>query len=142
MKVLVTGVCGQLGHDVMNELIARGHKALGSDIHEKYSGADDGTPVTTAFYKSVDITDSEAVEAAIVSLNPDAVIHCAAWTAVDAAEDEENKTKVMNINAVGTRNSFSLRNDQLQNDVYQYRLCIQWSGRAPMASGLQRLRPT
>lgn len=104
MKVLVTGVCGQLGHDVMNELIARGHKALGSDIHEKYSGADDGTPVTTAFYKSVDITDSEAVEAAIVSLNPDAVIHCAAWTAVDAAEDEENKTKVMNINAVGTRN--------------------------------------
>lgn len=104
MKVLVTGVCGQLGHDVMNELIKCGQKAIGSDIFEAYKGVMDNTPVTEAPYVQLDITDAEAVEAAIFKHNPDAVIHCAAWTAVDAAEDEENKEKVMKINAVGTRN--------------------------------------
>lgn len=104
MKVLVTGVCGQLGHDVMNELIKQGIKAIGTDIHDCYAGIMDNTPVVTASYEKLDITDAEAVEKTIFRHNPDAVIHCAAWTAVDAAEDEENRDKVMNINAVGTRN--------------------------------------
>ena len=104
MKVLVTGVAGQLGHDVMNELAKRGIEGIGSDIHNKYSGIDDGTAVTTMKYMPIDITDSEAVFARIVYEQPDAIIHCAAWTAVDAAEDEENKFKVRGINFAGTRN--------------------------------------
>lgn len=104
MKVLVTGVAGQLGHDVMNELAKRGLEGIGSDIHDKYSGADDGTAVTTMKYLPIDITDSEAVYARIVFEQPDAVIHCAAWTAVDAAEDEENRFKVRGINFAGTKN--------------------------------------
>lgn len=104
MKILVTGVAGQLGHDVMNELAKRGHNAIGSDIASEYSGAADGTAVTTLPYVSMDITDSESVETNIKSLQPDAVIHCAAWTAVDAAEDEENQEKVFAINTLGTEN--------------------------------------
>ena len=104
MKVFVTGVCGQLGHDVVNELIGRGCEAVGSDITEKYSGADDGSAVVSAPYEQLDITDSKAVTSVLTRINPDAVIHCAAWTAVDAAEDEENKAKVYAINADGTRN--------------------------------------
>ena len=104
MKVFVTGVCGQLGHDIVNELIARGHEAVGSDITEKYTGVDDGSAITTAAYEQLDITDSEAVRAVLTSVKPDAVVHCAAWTAVDAAEDEENKAKVYAINADGTKN--------------------------------------
>ena len=104
MKVFVTGVCGQLGHDVVNELISRGHEAVGSDITEKYSGAEDGTAVTTAFYEQLDITDKESVNEVLNRVKPDAVVHCAAWTAVDAAEDEENKAKVYAINSDGTRN--------------------------------------
>lgn len=96
MKVLVTGVGGQLGYDVLNELIKRGHTAVGSDI---LPGAD-----TSAQYVQLDITDKAAVEKIITELNPDAVIHCAAWTAVDAAEDEENIDKVHAINADGTEN--------------------------------------
>lgn len=96
MKVLVTGVGGQLGYDVLNELIKRGHTAVGSDI---LPGAD-----TSAQYVQLDITDKAAVEKIITELNPDAVIHCAAWTAVDAAEDEENIDKVHAINADGTGN--------------------------------------
>ena len=104
MKVFVTGVCGQLGHDVVNELISRGHEAIGSDITEKYAGVDDCTAVLSAPYKRLDITDSDAVKAVFSEVNPDAVVHCAAWTAVDAAEDEENREKVYAINAGGTRN--------------------------------------
>lgn len=104
MKVFVTGVAGQLGHDVMNELAKRGIEGIGSDIHEKYSGADDGTAVTTMRYVPIDITDPEAVYARIIFEQPDAVIHCAAWTAVDAAEDEENRFKVRGINFAGTKN--------------------------------------
>ena len=104
MKVFVTGVCGQLGHDVVNELIGRGCEAVGSDITEKYSGADDGSAVVSAPYEQLDITDSKAVTSVLTRINPDSVIHCAAWTAVDAAEDEENKAKVYAINADGTRN--------------------------------------
>ncbi len=100
MRVFVTGVCGQLGHDVVNELIARGHEAVGSDITEKYTGIND----INAEYIQLDITDSEAVKAILTRVKPDAVVHCAAWTAVDAAEDEENKEKVYDINAEGTKN--------------------------------------
>lgn len=86
MKVLVTGVKGQLGYDVVKELEKRGHTAVGVDIEE------------------MDITDFNSVKSVITSENPDAVVHCAAWTAVDAAEDEENKEKVHLINVSGTEN--------------------------------------
>ena len=104
MKFFVTGVGGQLGHDVMNELIKRGHEGVGSDIQEQYSGVEDGSEVTKAPYLSLDITDKEAVKRVIESVKPDAVIHCAAWTAVDAAEDEDKQEKVFAINSTGTEN--------------------------------------
>lgn len=86
MKVLVTGVNGQLGYDVVKELSKRGHKAVGVDIAE------------------MDITDAMSVDAVLSSVKPDTVIHCAAWTAVDAAQDEENCQKVYRVNVDGTRN--------------------------------------
>ena len=104
MKVLVTGVAGQLGHDVMNELHKRGYEGVGSDIAPKYSGADDGTAVTKMDYGQMDITNSEEVTETIKKVNPDVVVHCAAWTAVDLAEESENKEKVMSINVGGTEN--------------------------------------
>ena len=88
MKVFVTGVAGQLGHDVVNELTKRGHTAIGSDL--------------LAPHYALDITDRDAVFAAIGDVKPDAVIHCAAWTAVDAAEDCEDKVRA--INAAGAQN--------------------------------------
>lgn len=84
MKVLVTGVKGQLGHDVVNELTKRGHEAIGVDIAE------------------MDITDKSSVDTVISRVQPEAVIHCAAWTAVDAAEDNEDKVRA--VNATGTQN--------------------------------------
>lgn len=87
MKYFVTGVKGQLGYDVMHELEKRGYSdAVGVDIEE------------------MDITDSESVDKVITDANPDVVIHCAAWTAVDLAEDEDKKDKVHLVNAVGTEN--------------------------------------
>ena len=103
MKIFVTGVGGQLGHDVVNDAIKRGHECIGSDIAEKYAGVADDSSVTTAPYVQLDITDKEAVKKAIEFIKPDAVIHCAAWTAVDAAEDEENRVKVDAINHLGTQ---------------------------------------
>ena len=91
MKVFISGVGGQLGYDVLNELKRRGHEAFGSDITES---AD----------IQLDITDKSAVEKVLYDIRPDAVIHCAAWTAVDAAEDEENKAKVYAVNVTGTKN--------------------------------------
>ena len=102
MKVFVTGVGGQLGHDVVNELISRGMQAIGSDIAPQYSGIADGTAVTLAPYEQLDITDEAAVQQVLTRHTPDAVIHCAAWTAVDAAEDPENVEKVRAINSHGT----------------------------------------
>ncbi|WP_294471450.1 dTDP-4-dehydrorhamnose reductase [uncultured Ruminococcus sp.] len=96
MKFFVTGVGGQLGYDVMNELKKRGYEAIGSDIL-------DSVPQDFQ-YKKLDITDKSAVEQVITEVKPDAVVHCAAWTAVDAAEDEENIPKVRAINVDGTRN--------------------------------------
>jgi len=104
MKIFVTGVAGQLGHDVVNELTSRGITAVGSDLAETYAGIQDGTAVTKCEYVSLDITDADVVSAAISSVRPDAVIHCAAWTAVDAAEDEDKQAKVFAINAEGTEN--------------------------------------
>ncbi|MDO4329966.1 MAG: dTDP-4-dehydrorhamnose reductase [Lachnospiraceae bacterium] len=85
MKILVTGVKGQLGFDVVNELTKRNHQAVGVDIEE------------------MDITDPVSVNTVIKEVNPEAVIHCAAWTAVDAAEDEDKKDKVRLVNAAGTK---------------------------------------
>lgn len=97
MKVFVTGVGGQLGYDVMNELAARGYECYGSDVLPKEK-------ITLPYnYIQLDITKQEDVEKVIGQLAPDAVVHCAAWTAVDAAEEEENKPKVMAINAMGTQ---------------------------------------
>ena len=84
MRVLVTGVKGQLGYDVMNELAGRGHEGIGVDIQE------------------MDITDAASVEKVITEAAPDAVIHCAAYTAVDAAEDNEEICR--KVNAQGTEN--------------------------------------
>lgn len=96
MKVLVTGVAGQLGHDVVKELVSRGVETVGSDIFPACE--------TEADYISLDITDEDAVQQTIRECGPDAIIHCAAWTAVDAAEEEENRQKVYAINVQGTRN--------------------------------------
>ena len=104
MKVFVTGVCGQLGHDVMNELAKRGYEGVGSDIQEAYAGVADGTAVTAAPYVSLDITDQAAVEKVITEIHPDVIVHCAAWTAVDMAEDDDKVAKVRAINAGGTQN--------------------------------------
>lgn len=97
MKVLVTGVGGQLGYDVMNELAQRGHACVGSDILSRENIA------LSYAYVQLDITDKAAVERVLLDKKPDAVIHCAAWTAVDAAEEEHNQAKVYKINADGTR---------------------------------------
>lgn len=104
MKVFVTGVGGQLGHDVINELHKRGHEGIGSDVAPAYSGLPDGSAVTTTPYVSLDITDQNAVEAVLTEVAPDVVIHCAGWTAVDAAEDEDKQPLVRKINVDGTRN--------------------------------------
>ena len=95
MKVFVTGVGGQLGFDVMNRLKAKGHEPIGSDILDSSDFSN---------YVKLDITDENAVKTVLCDIKPDAVIHCAAWTAVDAAEDEENTEKVFKINAKGTEN--------------------------------------
>mgnify|MGYP000556587607 CR=1 FL=1 len=97
MKILVTGVGGQLGFDVMNELAKRGHEGIGSDILAEVTSID-------APYVQMDITDGDAVSKNIKEIKPDAVIHCAAWTAVDAAEDEDKQEKVFAINSTGTEN--------------------------------------
>lgn len=104
MKVLVTGVAGQLGHDVMNELAKRGHEGVGSDLAAEYSGIADDSAVTKMPYVSMDITDAAAVETVLQEVKPDAVVHCAAWTAVDLAEDDDKVDKVRSINAGGTKN--------------------------------------
>ena len=104
MKVFVTGVAGQLGHDVVNEVCGRGYTAVGSDIAAEYAGVQDGSAVTKCQYVALDITDKAAVSAALAEIAPDVVVHCAAWTAVDLAEDEDKQEKVRAINAGGTQN--------------------------------------
>lgn len=108
MRVFVTGVNGQLGHDVMNELDRRGHEGIGSGTAAAYSGCMDGTSVTALPYIPLDITDPENVTEVIQGLRPDAVIHCAGWTAVDAAEDPANQSRVWQINVGGTQSIASV----------------------------------
>ena len=116
MRVLVTGVKGQLGYDVMNELKKQGLTDIGVDVDE------------------MDITDAEACRRVITEAKPDAVIHCAAYTAVDAAE--HNMELCRKVNAGGTRNiAESLQKSGHQNDVHQHRLCIQRSGHPPVGAG-------
>lgn len=104
MKVLVTGVSGQLGHDVMNELAKRNYEAIGSGTAPTYSGVADGTAVTIMPYVAMDITDKVSVKKIIKEANPDVIVHCAAWTAVDMAEDDDKVAKVRAVNAGGTEN--------------------------------------
>ena len=104
MKAFVTGVAGQLGHDVVNELIGRGYSAVGSDIKPQYSGVADGSAVTAAPYTDLDITEEEAVASVIADIKPNVIIHCAAWTNVDGAEAPENRELVRRINAEGSKN--------------------------------------
>ena len=104
MKVFVTGVAGQLGHDVMNELADRGYEGIGSDIRGVYSGLCDGTAAEGMPYMQMDITDANSVDNVLKSVKPDVVIHCAAWTAVDLAEDEDKQETVHRVNSDGTRN--------------------------------------
>ena len=104
MKVFVPGVAGQLGHDVMNELADRGYEGIGSDIGGVYSGLCDGTAAESMPYMQMDITDTDSVGNVLKSVKPDVVIHCAAWTAVDLAEDEDKQKTVHRVNADGTRN--------------------------------------
>ena len=108
MRVFVTGVGGQLGHDVMNELHKRGYEGIGSDIAPTYSGIADGSAVTTMPYVAMDITDTAMVQEVLCRVKPDVVVHCAAWTAVDLAEDEDKQDKVRAINAGGTQNIASV----------------------------------
>ena len=102
MKCFVTGVNGQLGHDVMNEIDRRGMEGIGSDISEVYMGMPDGSAVCTMPYQKLDITDAEEVMNVLRRVRPEVMIHCAAYTAVDAAE--ENEALCRKVNAEGTRN--------------------------------------
>ena len=102
LVIFVTGVNGQLGHDVMNELAKRGYKGIGSDLAPAYRGTADSAAAAMP-YISLDITDKQAVQDVISQVHPDAVIHCAAWTAVDLAEDDDKIAKVRDINANGTQ---------------------------------------
>ena len=104
MRFFVTGVNGQLGHDVMNELAKRGYEGIGSDLQPAYAGVADGSAVTTMPYVSLDITDRDAVMKEIREVRPDVVIHCAAWTAVDMAEEDDKVEQVRAVNAGGTKN--------------------------------------
>ena len=103
MKVFVTGVAGQLGHDVLNELAKRGYEGIGSDIAQEYAGVQDGSAVCTMPYVSMDITNSDEVGRVLEEIQPEVIVHCAAWTAVDLAEDEDKKEKVYAINVLGTK---------------------------------------
>lgn len=103
MRFFVTGAGGQLGHDVMNEVNQRGHEAIGSGSRPAYSGVQDGSAVCSLPYVQLDIRDRAAVMETIAAARPDVVIHCAAWTAVDAAEAPENREAVQAVNALGTR---------------------------------------
>ena len=111
MKVLVTGVAGQLGHDVMNELAGRGYEGIGSDIQEVYSGIQDGTAVTSMPYVQMDITDAACVKRVISEAAPDAVVHCAAWTAGSKCGWYKKYCQ-------------SLQRAELQNGLFKHRLCV------------------
>ena len=95
MKVLVTGTSGQLGYDVMMELASRGHEGIGADRSDSDAEFE---------HVILDITDAKKVSEVVNEIKPDAIVHCAAWTNVDGAEDPDNRDKVMAVNVEGTRN--------------------------------------
>lgn len=136
MKFFVTGVGGQLGHDVMNELAKRGYEGVGTDMTPEYSGVADGSAVTTMPYVQLDITDKEAVEQVITEVNPDAVIHCAAWTAVDMAEDDDKVELVRKVNAGGTQNVADVCKNLDCKMTYISTVCIRRTGDGTMEAGL------
>lgn len=103
MRVLVTGANGQLGHDVVNELLKRGHKPIATDVVDSLEMTVDRYKKHYEYYP-MNITSKVIVDEVVSITRPDVIIHCAAWTAVDAAEDEENRDRVYKINVVGTRN--------------------------------------
>ena len=111
MKLFITGAGGQLGFDVIREAIGRGYECVGSDISDEIGNLN--IP-----YVKLDITDKEAVRRVLKELKPDVVVHCAAWTAVDAAEDEENLEKVRAVNVLGTENSASSCKDLDAKMIY------------------------
>ena len=96
MKVLVTGTSGQLGFDVMNELKKRGHEGIGADRHDSENADFE--------HIILDITDRDQVLKAVSDIKPDAIVHCAAWTNVDGAEEPENLAAVRAVNVDGTKN--------------------------------------
>lgn len=104
MLFFVTGATGQLGHDVLNELYNRGYEGVGTDIASSYSGIFDGSAAERMPYISMDITDADSVKTTLEFVHPDVVIHCAAWTAVDLAEENEKQKQVYAVNVLGTRN--------------------------------------
>ncbi|MDK6747807.1 sugar nucleotide-binding protein, partial [Citrobacter sp. UMB8248A] len=87
-----------------NELAKRGYEGVGSDLAPEYAGVADGSSVTKAPYVSLDITDAEAVDRVISEVNPDVIVHCAAWTAVEMAEDDAKVAAVRKVNVDGTQN--------------------------------------
>lgn len=111
MKLFITGAGGQLGFDVIREAIGRGYECVGSDISDEIGNLN--IP-----YVKLDITDKEAVRRVLKELKPDVVVHCAAWTAVDAAEDEENLEKVRAVNVLGTENIASACKDLDAKMIY------------------------
>lgn len=104
MKVFVTGVNGQLGRDVMHELYRRGYEGAGADLAEVFTDVAEDSAAAAMPYVSLDITDKDAVRKVITEMKPDAVIHCAAWTAVDMAEDDDKAEEVRAVNVGGTQN--------------------------------------
>ena len=97
-RIFITGANGQLGRDLVHELTGREIECVASDIQEKFAGAE------TCNYIPLDITNAEAVDVAMKESGASRVIHCAAWTAVDAAEDDANRPKVYAVNVTGTEN--------------------------------------
>ncbi|MBQ6002648.1 MAG: dTDP-4-dehydrorhamnose reductase [Synergistaceae bacterium] len=97
-RIFITGANGQLGRDLVHELTGRGIECVASDIQEKFAGAE------SCAYIPLNITNAEAVDKAMKESGASRVIHCAAWTAVDAAEDDANRPKVYAVNVTGTEN--------------------------------------
>lgn len=102
MKVFVTGVGGQLGYDVTKEILRRGYKGVGSDLAQSVEGFEEELASAQMEYIPLDITDAQAVQRVLAAAAPDVVVHCAAWTAVDLAEENEERVRAINVG--GTEN--------------------------------------
>ena len=96
MKFFITGANGQLGHNAISDLESRGHIADGSDISSKYANIADGSAVTKAKHRQLDITKASAIEQVLTDVKPDSASHCAARTAVDLAKMPINRKNASN----------------------------------------------